>query len=303
VIAAARSRRDHGPVSDPTPEGPPPLAAFGLDDTASGAAGAAPARGAGGAAPASGPSRGPRRRIGDYVLLGQIARGGMGVVYRARHPRLEREVALKVLEAGQHASPRQLERFRLEGLAAARLRHPHLVAVHDVGRDGDVVYLVMDLIAGETLAERIAKGGPLPPGEAVELVADLARAVDYAHGQGVLHRDVKPANVLLGADGAPLLADFGLAKVAGADGRLTETGQLLGTPEYMSPEQARGEGAYVDGGPTSTASGRPSTPPSPGARPTPARPSASSWPPAAAARRPRPRATARASTATSTRSP
>ncbi len=180
----------------------------------------------------------------------------MGVVHRARHRGLDREVALKVLRAGALATDEERERFVIEARAAARLRHPNVVGVHDVGEDGQGrLWLAMDLIDGPSLADRVDSDGPLEPREAARLVAKLARALAYAHARGVIHRDVKPANVLLAADGEPLLADFGLARAGDADGetandaagRLTRPGQVLGTPSFMAPEQAAGEPAAVDG--------------------------------------------------------
>ncbi len=191
---------------------------------------------------ASGPAR-----LGPFRVERELARGGMGVVYAAFHEGLGRRVALKLLRAGQGADPEEVERFRFEAQAAARLKHPHIVGIHDVGRTADGWYLAMDLVEGESLQARIAREGALPPEEAARLLEVIARAVHYAHGRGILHRDLKPHNVLLDAQGAPHLADFGLAKDASrAEAGLTVTGQVLGTPAYMSPEQASGDPALVD---------------------------------------------------------
>ncbi|MBL4846322.1 MAG: protein kinase [Planctomycetes bacterium] len=186
----------------------------------------------------------PQRQVGPYALLREIARGGMGAVYVARRPGLDRDVALKLLLGGAQGD--DLERFRREAHVSARLRHPHIVAIHDVGQDGDDHYLVMDLIEGESLAQRLKRDGPLAPRAGAILGRSLAEGLAYAHRQSVLHRDLKPHNVLLdGADHA-YLTDFGLAKdVQGAQG-LTETGQIMGTPAYMPPEQAEGEFDLVD---------------------------------------------------------
>jgi len=185
-------------------------------------------------------------RIGHYAILGELARGGMGVVYEARHVELERRVALKVLLSGERSAPKQRERFLLEARAAARLRHPNIVALHEVGEDAGRPYLVMDLAPGESLADRLERDGPLPEREAAELCVGVAEALHCAHDHLILHRDVKPANVLVGSDGAPLLTDFGLAKRLDADaGGPTRTGQLLGTPSYMPPEQLSA-GAPID---------------------------------------------------------
>jgi hypothetical protein len=181
-------------------------------------------------------------RIGPYQLLQELARGGMGVVFRARHLQLGREVALKILLAGEAATPNQRERFQVEARATARLRHPHVVTVHDVGEDQGRPYLAMDLVAGESLERRLAREGPLEPFEAASLTLKLASALEEAHDHMILHRDLKPANVLLDARREPLLTDFGLAKlVERAEGSgPTRAGQMLGTPGFMSPEQAHG---------------------------------------------------------------
>lgn len=171
---------------------------------------------------------------------GELARGGMGVVYRARDPFLDRQLALKVISADDFDDPEGQERFRREALVLARLRHSGVVPVHAAGLTSQgYPYLVMDLIPGGSLEARLA-AGPLPPAEAVRLTRQVAEAADYAHGEGVLHRDIKPANVLLSGRGDAVLSDFGLAKLVGED-RLTQTGDILGTPSYMAPEQVRGE--------------------------------------------------------------
>jgi len=184
-----------------------------------------------------------RQRIGDYVVQGELARGGIGVVYRGFHPGMEREVAIKLLRAGDRASGPQLERFATEARAAARLRHPGVVTIHHVGRlDGraNQPYLVMDLVRGEALDARIERG-PLGGPDAARIARELADALAYAHGEGILHRDVKPANVLLDAStGRALLTDFGLAKDAAAPRGVTVVGQFMGSPGYASPEQVRG---------------------------------------------------------------
>jgi len=196
------------------------------------------ARGASASSPAA------PRRIGPYVLEAELGRGGMGAVYRATHVELRRPVALKLLLGGSNASERARERFRLEAQAAARLRHRHVVAIHDVGEtpEGDP-YLALDLVPGESLGRLLEREGPLEPRRAAELVAKIARALDYAHELLILHRDVKPDNVLLDAAGEPLLTDFGLAKVLdGTRDGPTLTGQFMGTPGYAPPEQLQGAG-------------------------------------------------------------
>ena len=174
-----------------------------------------------------------------YEILGELGRGGMGVVYRARRVALKRLVALKMILAGSHTSAEQLRRFRAEAEAAARLDHPGIVSVYEVGEHEGLPYFSMALVEGESLAQRVARG-PLSPGEAAELVRAVARAIAYAHERGVIHRDLKPSNVLFGSDGQPRVADFGIAKRIDEDSGLTATGQVIGTPSYMAPEQAAG---------------------------------------------------------------
>lgn len=179
-----------------------------------------------------------------YEVLGEAARGGMGVVYRARHVRLGREVALKVMVAGEYATAEMLERFHRESRAAARLDHPSIVAVYDVGSQGPLHYFAMEWIEGESLASLIRRGR-ISERRAVEAIRDVARALAYAHAHGIVHRDVKPANVLVGDDGRARLADFGLVKDLSLD-PMTLPGAALGTPSYMSPEQASGDAARID---------------------------------------------------------
>jgi len=178
-------------------------------------------------------------RFGDYVLEAEIAHGGMGVVYRARQTGLGRVVALKLLLLGRHAGAESVERFRREAQAAAALRHPNIVAIHEVGEHEGQHYFSMELVEGRNLAEAL-RAGPLPPRRAAEVARTIAAAVHYAHGQGVLHRDLKPSNVLLDAFGEVRLTDFGLAKKLDGSSDLTVTGQMVGTPNYLSPEAAAG---------------------------------------------------------------
>ncbi len=175
-------------------------------------------------------------RIGDCELLQELGRGGMGVVYCARHVRLEAIVALKILRNASAASAVDLARFRAEATSAARLAHPNIVPVYDVGVHEGQPYFIMRIINGQSLARRLADG-PIPAREAASLLAPIARAMDYAHRHGVLHRDLKPSNILLDEDGIPHVADFGLAKRLDVDLDLTSSGAIVGTPGYMAPEQ------------------------------------------------------------------
>lgn len=180
------------------------------------------------------------RQIGDYQVLEKIAHGGLGVVYKARQIRLNRLVALKLLHAGPEASAAEKRRFQVEAEAAARLDHPSIVPIFEVGEDRGHTYISMALIEGHTLAKMVA-AGPLPPRQAAELLAQVAAAVGYAHSCGVVHRDLKPNNILLDSGGRAHVTDFGLAKVVGTDSGLTLTGQVMGTPSFMPPEQAEGK--------------------------------------------------------------
>ncbi|QDV38513.1 protein kinase domain-containing protein [Tautonia plasticadhaerens] len=196
---------------------------------------------------AAGPANlapGTVRCFGDYELLEEIARGGMGVVYRARQISLNRPVALKVIRAGHLADEGDVRRFRLEAEAAAALDHPGIVPVFEVGRHRGQDFFSMGYVAGRSLAQELA-AGPLPSRRAAELLQQVAEAVAYAHGRGVLHRDLKPANILLDGRGRPRVTDFGLAKRVEGDSGLTRSGAVVGTPSYMPPEQAEGRNVEV----------------------------------------------------------
>jgi serine/threonine-protein kinase len=189
---------------------------------------------------AAGPSAETKvRDFGDYELLEEIARGGMGVVYKARQVSLNRIVALKMILAGQLASEADVRRFHSEAEAAANLGHPGIVPIYEVGQCDGQHFFSMGYVDGPTLAAELAQGA-LPPHRAAELVMKIAEAVAYAHSQGVIHRDLKPGNVLVDKNGQPHVTDFGLAKRVEGGSDLTATGQVLGTPSYMPPEQAAG---------------------------------------------------------------
>jgi WD40 repeat protein len=175
-----------------------------------------------------------------YEILGRVGHGGMGAVYKARQLALNRVVALKVILAGEHIEPAMLARFRGEAEAAAALQHPNIVQIFEVGEYGGLPFLVLEYVAGGTLAEKL-HGTPWEARRAAALVETLARALHHAHQAGIVHRDLKPGNVLLAADGSPKIADFGLAKHLGREQSLTETGAIVGTVSYMAPEQARGK--------------------------------------------------------------
>jgi tetratricopeptide (TPR) repeat protein/predicted Ser/Thr protein kinase len=191
-----------------------------------------------------GPAEAPAGAFGDYEVLGEIGRGGMGVVYRARQRGLGRLVALKMVRPGTARPETEAQRFRNEAGMAALLDHPNIVPVHEVGQQGEHLYLSMKLVEGGSLAGRVADFRDDPPA-AARLVATLARAMHHAHQRGVLHRDLKPSNILLDAEGRSYVTDFGLAKQPEADSSLTQSGAVVGTPSYMAPEQARGRRAEI----------------------------------------------------------
>jgi serine/threonine-protein kinase len=175
--------------------------------------------------------------FGPYELIREIGRGGMGVVYEARQKGLDRSVAVKMILAGQLASPELVRRFQTEAKAAGRLRHSNIVHIHDVGQFNGQDFFAMEYIEGQSLAQRI-KQGPIDISAAVRLLATVARAVEHLHQQGIVHRDLKPSNILLDSDGQPYVTDFGLAKVFADGADMTATGAIAGTPSYMAPEQA-----------------------------------------------------------------
>lgn len=180
------------------------------------------------------------RIFGDYEIIEEIDRGGMGIVFKARHLFIDRIVALKVIRSGEFADELEVQRFRSEAEAAAALAHPGIVPIYDVGTCNDLAYYTMPYIEGQSLEEVVANN-PMDAREAMRIANKLCSAVDFAHSHGVYHRDLKPANVLLDASGQPIIIDFGLAKTSHADHGLTATGQILGTPAYMAPESAKGQ--------------------------------------------------------------
>ncbi len=179
--------------------------------------------------------------VAGYQILGELGRGGMGVVYKARQRGLHRLVALKMILAGAHAGSTQLTRFQIEAEAVARLQHPNIVQIYEVGEREGLPYLSLEFVDGGPLDKKIA-GIPQPPRDAAQMVETLSRAMHFAHEQGIIHRDLKPANILMTQDGVPKITDFGLAKrLEEEDSSQTRSGTIMGTPSYMSPEQARGE--------------------------------------------------------------
>src|SRR5438046_4736679 len=182
--------------------------------------------------------------LGYYELLQEIGRGGQGVVYRARQKSLNRIVALKVIGLGQWAAKAHVKRFRLEAEAAASLEHPCIVPIYEVGERDGSCYFSMKFVEGGQL-DAVVKREQMPIRRAVELIGKVARTVHYAHEHGILHRDIKPGNILLDAKGEPHLTDFGLARLLETESTVTRTMEVMGTPSYMAPEQALGENAAV----------------------------------------------------------
>ncbi|HEV3436820.1 MAG TPA: serine/threonine-protein kinase, partial [Gemmata sp.] len=178
-------------------------------------------------------------QIPGYEVETILGSGGMGIVFRAKHMRLNRVVALKMALAGAYAGQHERERFQREAEAVAALRHPNVVQIYDIGESAGRPYFTMEFVEGGSLAEKL-QGTPLPSREAAAILATLAEAIHVAHEGGIVHRDLKPANIMLTSDGKPKITDFGLARRLGGEAGLTRTGLALGTPSYMAPEQARG---------------------------------------------------------------
>ncbi|HEY2148006.1 MAG TPA: serine/threonine-protein kinase, partial [Pirellulales bacterium] len=201
------------------------------------------------AAPGTTQDASPRRPvsvapvIAGYEILGELGRGGMGVVYKARQTGLNRIVALKMILTDSDAGPAEISRFRAEAAAVARLQHPNIVQIIEVGENQGRLFFSLEYMDGGGLNHKLGRR-PQPPREAAALVETLARAIHHAHQRGVVHRDLKPANVLLTADGTPKIADFGLAKYLDVSGQ-TAVGAVLGTASYMAPEQAQGQNHQV----------------------------------------------------------
>jgi hypothetical protein len=181
----------------------------------------------------------PAPRIGRYLITGRIGRGGMGMVYRGLDPALEREVAVKTLVAEGSFDPESRRRFEVEAKAAARLQHPNIVTVHELGEDRGILFIAMEMLPGADLDSLLKSGETLPLPEKLDIVAQVCRGLAFAHERGIVHRDIKPSNVRLLDDGTAKIMDFGIAKL-GASHHITKTGMMVGTVHYMSPEQVRG---------------------------------------------------------------
>ena len=190
------------------------------------------------------PGGGVVQEFGKYRLEAEIGRGGMGVVYRARQTDLDRVVAVKMILSSRLASRDEVQRFYAEAKAAAAVRHPNIVGIHEVGQVHGQHYFAMDYVAGQSLAQ-LLRGGPMASDKAAECVVLVARAVHFLHEHNIVHRDLKPSNILVDEDGIPYVTDFGLAKVFSGDSAHTQTGTIVGTPSYMSPEQAAGRSADI----------------------------------------------------------
>jgi len=187
----------------------------------------------------------PGECIGKFEIVGELGRGGMGIVYLAKDPKLKRNVAIKTTLGGEHASEEMLDRFEREAQSIAQLRHPNIVAVYDYGEQKGMHYIAMDFVKGSSLEDLINEEHAMGERQSLKIIHDAAMALDHAHMKGIIHRDIKPANILIDEEGNPKVTDFGLAKKVDADKRLTQSGFMMGTPAYMPPEQV--EGANVDG--------------------------------------------------------
>jgi len=177
--------------------------------------------------------------LGRYQILGELGRGGCGIVYRALDPGIGRAVAIKTIlaDANSPAGTALRERFRREARSAGNLSHPNIVTIHEFNDSGEIMFIAMELIQGQSLADRMAESGPLPLNLVLAVIGSAADALDYAHANGIVHRDIKPANFMLTASGQVKVTDFGIAKMLDDDIGLTNTGMVIGTVQYMSPEQ------------------------------------------------------------------
>lgn len=236
-------RRKHGELSTPDKYAVPPAEAEQTLTALFHEARPAKAAETGGGSPAAltlmPPDNAPQRpSISGYEIHGELGKGAMGIVYKARHLQLDRVVALKMIRSGVQASPGELQRFLTEAEAVARMQHPNIVQIFETGRHQELPFFSLEFVAGGNLADKL-RGTPLLALEAAQLVETLARGMHYAHEQGIIHRDLKPANVLLTEEGQPKITDFGLAKKLDEAGQ-THSGAIMGTPSYMAPEQAEG---------------------------------------------------------------
>ena len=184
------------------------------------------------------------KKFGRYKVVRELARGGMGIVYQARDPKLKRDVALKVLIAGEHASEKAIQSFVREARAAGHLRHPNIVAIHDADEIDGLHYFTMDFVRGRELKDILDEGADLQ--DVLLWLVEICKALDYAHSNGIIHRDLKPGNIMIAEDGLPMVMDFGLARDESSNSIQSVTGQVSGTPAYMSPEQAQGKVHDID---------------------------------------------------------
>ena len=178
--------------------------------------------------------------IGSYEILSEVARGGMGTIYRAKHVDMDAVVAIKILKQDLIAKPEVVKRFLKEGKLISKLDHPGIIKIYDVGQQGKLYYLIMEFVEGKNLQELVNEKGPLAPKLALDITRQAAAALDHAHQFGIVHRDIKPSNLILSDNRKVYVTDFGIARLLEEESSLTRTGTLIGTPSHMSPEQCRG---------------------------------------------------------------